>query len=244
MVFLYVILGLLCAISGVAVLHALFFVTVAAFVKVKDYDKASRFYRSVFIYYLKLILFFSRIKVTTSGMEKLAGIKGGFLLVGNHRSDFDPIITLVALRNKNFAFISKPENFKIPVVRKFLYKGLYAPIDRENARNALKTVNLTAARIKGGVISYGVYPEGTRSKGKNLLPFHDGVFKIAQKAEAPIVVAGVTGTETVHKRAPWRRTVVHFDILDIIDTEKVKALSSHGLAGIAHEKLLSATEGK
>ena len=244
MIFLYVILGLLCAISGVAILHVLFLFIITAFVKVKDYESQSRFYRSVFIYYLKLILFFSRVKVITSGMEQLSGIDGDFLLVGNHRSDFDPIITLVALKNKDFAFISKPENFKIPIVRKFLYKGLHVPIDRENARNALKTVNLTAARIKGGVMSYGVYPEGTRSKGKNLLPFHDGVFKIAQKAEAPIVVAGVTGTETVHKRAPWRRTVVHFDILDVLDVEKVKALSSHELASLAHEKLLSATEGK
>ena len=244
MIFLYVILGLLCGIVGVALLHVLFLFTVAAFVKVKDYDNVSRFYRAVFIYYLRLILFLSRVKVVTSGMEKLSGIDGGFLLVGNHRSDFDPIITLVALRKKDFAFISKPENFKIPIVRKFLYKGLHVPIDRENARNALKTINLTAARIKDGVISYGVYPEGTRSKGKNLLHFHDGVFKIAQKAEAPIVVAGVTGTETVHKRAPWRRTVVRFDILGVLDAEKVKALSSHELAGIAHEKLLSATEGK
>ena len=244
MIALYVILGVLCGILGVAFLHVLFLFAVTVFVKAKERDKESRFYHHVFIYYLRLILFIFRIKVVTSGMDKLSEIKSGFLLVGNHRSDFDPIVTAVLLRNRNFAFISKPENFKIIVVREFLYKCLYTAIDRDNARNALKTINLTAERIKSGVMSYGVYPEGTRSKSKNMLSFHDGVFKIAQKAEAPVVVAGVTGTESVHKRAPWRRTVVYFNVLDVISAETVKALSSHELADLAREKLIDATEGK
>lgn len=244
MIVLYVVLGILCGIFGVFFLHVLFLLFITAAVKAKEYDKLSRFYRAVFIYYMRLILFFSRVKIITTGLEKLSDIKGGFLLVGNHRSNFDPIVAVVTLRSKNFAFISKPENFRIPIVRKFLYKGLYTAIDRENARNALKTINRTAGLIKSGVISYGVYPEGTRSKSKTMLPFHDGVFKIAQKAEAPIVVAGVRGTENVHKRAPWRRTVVNFDVLCVIDADNAKALSSHELADLAREKLLDATEGK
>ena len=244
MTFLYVILGVLCGIFGVLILHVLFLFVILLFVKNKDYKKLSGFYRAVLFYYIRFILFFSGVKIVTSGMEKLSEINGGFLLVGNHRSDFDPMITLLALKKKRLAFISKPENFKLPFVGKVIRKCLFLPIDRSNARNALKTINLTAARIRGGGISYGVYPEGTRSKGKNMLSFHDGVFKIAQKAEVPIVVAGVTGTETVHKRAPWRRTIVRFDVLDVIGADKVKALSSHELAGIAYETLASATDGK
>ena len=117
-------------------------------------------------------------------------------------------------------------------------------IDRQNARNAIKTVNRTAELIKSGVVSYAVYPEGTRSKGVKMLPFHDGVFKIAQKAESPIVVVGIRGTERVHNRAPWKKTEVYLDILEVIDGEKVKALSSHELADIAREKLITATDNK
>ena len=244
MIVLYVILALLCVILGVVFLHVLFLLAVTLFARVKDYDKPSRFYNSVFLYYLRLVLFFSRVKVITSGLDKLAETDGEFLLVGNHRSNFDPIVTLIALRRGDFAFISKPENFKIPVVKKFLYKGLYVPIDRQNARNALKTINLTAERIKSGVVSYGVYPEGTRSKSKNMAAFHDGVFKIAQKAESPVVVAGIRGTESVHNRFPWRKTVVNFDVLDVISAEKVKTLSSHELADKVQEKLSAATDGK
>ena len=193
---------------------------------------------------MRLILFFSRVKVVVSGKEKLAAVKDKFLLVGNHRSDFDPIITAIGLKLKEFAFISKPENFKIPFLGKIAKKCLYLPIDRDNPRNAIKTIVRAAELIKNGAASYGVYPEGTRSKSVNILPFHDGVFKIAEKAEAPVVIAGIRGTEKVHKNAPWKKTVVYLDVLEVIDAETVKTLSSHELSEKAQSILAEATEGK
>ena len=244
MIALYVALGIVCGILGVAFLHVLFLFTLSLFVRNKDYQKANRFYRSVILYHMRLILFFCNVKVMVSGREKLAGIKGKFLLVGNHRSDFDPLITQTGLKLKDFAFISKPENFKIPFLGKIAKKCLYLPIDRDNARNALKTIVRSAELIKNGAASYGVYPEGTRSKSVNMLPFHDGVFKIAQKAVSPVVVVGIRGSEKVHERAPWKKTVVYLDVLDVIDAETATALSSHELSEIAREKIVLATEGK
>ncbi|MBP5466818.1 MAG: 1-acyl-sn-glycerol-3-phosphate acyltransferase [Clostridia bacterium] len=241
---LYVVLGILCVISGVLVLHVLFLVVLSLLARKKEYDCPGRFYRSVIFYHMRLILFFCNVKVSTSGRDKLAAVKGKYLLISNHRSNFDPIITAVGLKLKDIAFISKPENFRIPFLREIAPKCLYLPIDRENARNAIKTVNRAAEFIKNGTTSYAVYPEGTRSKGVNMLPFHDGVFKIAQKAEAPVVVIGIRGSEKVHKSAPWKRTVVYVDVLDVIDAETVKALSSHELSEKAREKISSATEGK
>ena len=77
-----------------------------------------------------------------------------------------------------------------------------------------------------------------------MLPFHDGVFKIAQRAEAPVVVVGIRGSEKVHSRAPWKKTVVYVDVLDIIGAETVKALSSHDISESVREKIAEATEGK
>lgn len=244
MIALYVALGIVCGILGVAILHVLFLFTLSLFVRNKDYRKANRFYRSVIIYHMRLILFFCHVKVVASGTDKLTGIKGKYLLVGNHRSDFDPLITQTGLKLKDFAFISKPENFKIPLLGKIAKKCLYLPIDRNNARNALKTIVMSAELIKNGATSYGVYPEGTRSKSVNMLPFHDGVFKIAQKAEAPVVVVGIRGSEKVHERAPWKKTVVYVDVVDVIDAETVKALSSHELSEIARAKIAAVAEGK
>ena len=227
MIALYIILGIIGGAVGIVILHALFLCVLALFAKNKDYDKTNCFYRAVFVYFIRIALFFSRVKIKTTGIEKIDNTGGKFLLVGNHRSNYDPFVTVVGLKLKDAAFISKPENFKIPLFGRIARKCMYTDIDRQNAKNALKTINRTAALIKKGKISYCVYPEGTRNRGENLLPFHDGVFKIAQKAGAPIVVVSLRGTDLIHKNAPWRKTVVYLDVLDVISAEEVKTLSSH-----------------
>ena len=54
------------------------------------------------------------------------------------------------------------------------------------------------------------------------MPFHNGVFKIAQKAEAPIVVLSITGTEKLSKRIPFQPTDVYLDVLEVFSTQGVK----------------------
>jgi len=62
-----------------------------------------------------------------------------------------------------------------------------------------------------------------------LLPFHCGVFKIAEKAEAPIAVLTVSGTEKIHKNYLRRRTDVYLDVVDILPAETVKAKRTEAL---------------
>ena len=81
-------------------------------------------------------------------------------------------------------------------------------IDRENPRNAMKTIIKASKLLQKGEVSVGVYPEGTRSKECKLLPFHNGVFKIAQRADAPIAIVAISGTEKVSKNYPLHKTDV------------------------------------
>lgn len=244
MIALYIILGILGAIAGLVLINALFICSLSLFVRNKEYEKPSDLYLWAINFYFRIVFFLCHIKIVVTGKEKIDKIGDTFLLVGNHRSNFDPFITAVALRKKRLAFISKPENFKIPIFGKIARKSLYMEIDRQNARNAIKTINRTAELIKSGVVSYAVYPEGTRSKGVNMLPFHDGVFKIAEKAESPVLVVGIRGTENIHNNAPWKKTVVNLDILEVIEPEQFKSLSSHELSAMAREKIYLATENR
>ena len=87
-----------------------------------------------------------------------------FLLVCNHRSNFDPILTWYALRDQQLAFISKPENFHIPVFGRIILRCGFLAIDRENAKNALVTVNEAARRLKSGAMSIAVIRRGRGAK--------------------------------------------------------------------------------
>lgn len=128
------------------------------------------------------------------------------MFVGNHRSNFDPIIEWLVLKPWDIAFISKGENFKIPFFGRIIRKCCFMPIDRENPRKALRTINKASDLLQSGEVSIGVYPEGTRSKTGELLPFHDGVFHIAKKAGTPIVVMSIRGTEQIHKNVLRRHS--------------------------------------
>ena len=111
------------------------------------------------------------------------------------------------------------------------------PIDRENPRNAIVTINRAAKLLKKQEVSVGIYPEGTRSKSGELLPFHNGVFKIAQKANAPIAVLSVNGTERIAKNIPFRKTDVYLDVLEVIPAEDVAATKTEILGQRVREKL-------
>lgn len=233
MIAVYILAGVL----GLVLLHALFLFTLTLFVKNKDYVKTNKFYRAVFIFHCRLAKFLSRIKITVSGREKLDGINGRFLLVGNHVSNYDPFMTLIGLKMKDIVFISKPENFKVPFFGKIARRCCYFAIDRKDPKKAMTAINHAAELLKSGETNVGVYPEGTRSKSGELLPFHDGVFKIAKKADVPVVIVSIRGTENVHKNFPFKRTKVAVTVLEVIDQETVRNLSTHELAAITREKL-------
>ena len=162
------------------------------------------------------------------GTEKLPDTP--FLFVCNHRSMFDPLTVMGWLGKYNIAFVSKPSNLRIPVAGITVRHVGYLAIDRENNREALKTILQAADYLKRGVCSIGIYPEGTRSKTGELGPFHAGSFKIAQRAGVPVAVACMTGTEKVKKHVFLLPTKVKLEILEVIDAERVKAMSTNELA--------------
>lgn len=232
-----VILYILAAAMGAVVLYLLFLLVCALLVNPrKNYETHSKFYRFLLNSATAAAIKITRVHVHTTGTEKLPKNEK-LLFVGNHISNFDPIVTWYTFLNWKVSFISKPENFKIPLFGRIIRKCCFLPIDRENPRKAIHTINQAAKLLKTQEVSIGVYPEGTRSKTARLLPFHNGVFKIAQKADAAVSVVCVRNTNQIHRNYPWRRTDVYLDVLEVLPAANVKAAGTQMLS-IATEHLL------
>lgn len=221
-----IVLWIVSIILGLALLYFLIPGFFALFVNPKkNYTNDSKLFRTILNAVSVIALKIMRVKIQVSGAEKLPhGQK--LLFVGNHRSNFDPIITWYSLRDWKIAYISKASNFKIPIFGRIIRRCCFMAIDRESPRKAINTINQASELLKSKEVSVGVYPEGTRSKNGELLPFHNGVLRIAQKANASIAVVILKGTEKIHKNYPFHRTYVEMTIAEVIPSEQVSSIRS------------------
>lgn len=185
----------------------------------KEYSGNSLLFRSYTNCIIDSLIKISRIKLHISGMECLPNEK--FLLAGNHKSAWDPLLTMGVLRKYNMSFVAKKEIFRIPIIRRLMHRCLCLSLDRDNIRQQVKTINRASEIIQSQEASIGIYPEGTRNRSKELMPFMNGAFKVAKKAECPIVVAVIRNPELISKNAPFKRTDVYLDFIGILDKDFV-----------------------
>ena len=207
----------------------------------KTYTKQSKFYAYLFSLLMEYATQIASAKITITGMEKLPPRNGQkFLFVSNHKSTFDTLLQVGAFRGYTMAFISKPENFSIPLGHRFMTRCRYMAIDRSDVRSGAKITKLAADMIKSGDCSVGVYPEGTRNKTEDILiEFKHGCFKSAVWAQAPIVIGVAHNTAEIHKHFPFgKRTPVHFEIVETIPYEKYKGWNTQEISDYVRNRML------
>lgn len=205
----------------------------------KEYPKLSKFYYYNLVTVIRIIFWFTRTKVTVTGMDKVP--EGKCLFVSNHRSNFDPMLVLAKFSKNLPGFVSKEGNFHIPIFGRMLHKCCFLTIDRENPRQSLMCLMKAADRIKDDQCSIGIYPEGTRNTHfeEGLLPFHNGVFKIAKMAKVPVVVLSVAGTENIHKNFPRRGTDIKLNVAGVISTEEVCSQKTEEISNTARKLIFN-----
>ncbi len=197
------------------------------------------FYRRVMYVYVDALISLVRTRVHVRGLEKCPR-EGRFLLVCNHQHEADPGVLLHVFRKKQLAFVSKRENANMFVVGKMMHKTMCQLINRENDREALKTILKCIQMLKDDEVSVCVFPEGGIKTVGKLSHFRSGVFKIAQKANVPIVVCTLRNTaDILPNMKKLKKTDVYLNLVDVIPAEELKGRTTVDIAEQVYEMMLS-----
>ena len=197
----------------------------------------SRFYRTLANWYIELIVTVLPLRIEVEGLEKRP--EGGrFMLVSNHLHEIDPAILMRYFPKAQLAFIAKKEVENMFLVGKLLPQLLSQFIDRENDREALKTILRCIQLLKEDKVSIGVFPEGGINTQRKLKHFRPGVFKIAQKAKVPIVVCTLRDThKAIGTILKLKRATVTLHILDVVSTDWMEDRTTVEIADRVYETM-------
>lgn len=208
-------------------LHLSTFISFSVFAdKAKRVTNVDNAHRRFLITTIKLYFSLIRTKITVTGRE-LIPQDGKFLLVCNHISSYDPMITMLVFKDTNLAFVAKKEILDIFAAGRYMHKAGCIPLDRENNRDAVKSINEAARNISEGICPMGIYPEGKVNKAANgVMPFRNGAFKIAKKAKSPILVATIENTRDINKNLFLKSTEVKLSIKKLIGYDELEGLKT------------------
>ena len=200
----------------------------------KEQEQDDPIVRSIVKLYAPAVFRLLGCKIETIGTEKLPK-DGRFLLVSNHLHDLDPGVILSTFPDAQLAFIAKKEVFDMPIIGQMLPRILGQFIDRENDRNALRTILKCISILKEDKASVAVFPEGKITGDEKLHQFRPGVFKMATKAGVPIVVCTLFGTQDITKNVKrLRRTHIRLHLVDVIPAEELKGVTTVDIAYRVH----------
>ena len=137
-----------------------------------------------------VILAISMVRVKASGLNNI--LDEPAIYAANHASQLD--IPIMCTRvNRPMFFIAKIELQKIPILSQYIKVVGMILVDRKNRERAMASMRTAIQDIQGGK-SIAAFPEGTRTKTGELLPFKKGIFTISKEGRIPIVPIALIGS--------------------------------------------------
>ena len=172
------------------------------------------------------------VKVRVQGLERLDPRKA-YLFMSNHQSQFDILALMSALDAFQLRWVAKQELRKVPVLGLCIQRTHQIIVDRESRTQAVATIRLVKELLNAG-ISVLFFPEGTRSKDGQLLPFKPGGFAVAVETGVPVVPVTVNGSRAIMPSGDWK---VRAGEIEIVLSEPIR-IDPHLSKKTAREALL------
>ena len=201
----------------------------------KPQEKDSKYFRFLIARCSELARAVLSLKVSVEGMEKIPKT-GRFLLVCNHLAEVDPLVLMGCFHKTGVTFVSKQENRDRFLIGQYIHKIRCPLMNRENDREALKTILHCIDMLKEDQASIAVFPEGYIKPDRKLHHFRSGVFKIAQRAKVPVVVCTLQNTQYIRfNYKKLKKTHIYVHLLDVVTPEQYEGMSTVELGNMIYE---------
>jgi 1-acyl-sn-glycerol-3-phosphate acyltransferase len=136
-----------------------------------------------------LALKLTGIRYTVTGLDRVGRLPVVFC--ANHESNVDPAVLFLALHKQLHVFY-KAELRNVPLMGTVFDVGGFVGVERGNRDKSMASIARAAESLRSGN-SFLIFPEGTRSRTGELLPFKKGGFIMAIQGQVPIVPVAVHG---------------------------------------------------
>lgn len=137
-----------------------------------------------------------RPKVT--GLEHIPR-EGGAIIAANHVSFLDPLLLPLVVPHRRVMFLTKVKYIDKPLLRWFLAGAGVIPVATDDPRAVASAVTAAVEAVRAGRL-VGIFPEGTRSPDGRLHRGKTGVARVALESGAPVIPAGIIGTDLAFPR--------------------------------------------
>ena len=125
------------------------------------------------------------------------------IFMANHVSNLDPPVLLPNVPGRTAVFV-KRELMKIPFIGMGMRMGGFVPVERNRSREAAKESIERATKVLASGVHITSFPEGTRSRTGQLLPFKKGPFYLAKQTGSPVIPVSIHGTESMMRKGSLR----------------------------------------
>lgn len=169
-------------------------------------------------------------------LPKDAYTRGQAVYIANHQNSWD-LFTVSSAVTPSVVTVGKKSLLWLPLFGQIYWLTGNILIDRANRSKAMGTIDQVIDKMKESSLSVWMFPEGTRSRGRGLLPFKTGAFHAAIGAKTPIIPIVCSTTQDKIKMNRWNNGHVIIEMLPPVDTSQYSKSEVRKLAELCRNQM-------